>query len=298
MISNISIINNNRLVINDLTFKNAKTSAIKTNGELDLNNCMFINNEAQYGGAIYIDNKNISTKIDKCIFDGNKATSYGGAIFSNQGNDVTIQNSVFCNKNYSKSKGSSIASSGNIYISHNLFYTNIGQDIKCEIYVISGILNADNNYFDGSMTAINNRGEAIVGLNYWGYNDIKYNETYKHYTDANNKIIIETANGTTTLNNWLISDYILDYTQPVNGPLHKLVTPVINKYRNRLEKENIVYDNFMNNLYNIQNSKEPIRSKYIIPAYINDITCYIGQEKDLITTDTLTLTIGNEEIEI
>ena len=286
--SNIAINNNNDLTIKNLTIKDVRrNSAIRNNHELHLENCTFKNNgtDVQYGGAIYIDNRNVDTTIDKCVFDGNRATLYGGAIFSNQGNDVSIQNSVFMNRNNANSKGSSIASAGNIYISKNLFYGNTGTaNIKCDIYIISGVANIENNYFDATLTNVeNNNGTVSAGLNYWGYNS---------FTNISN-----TIKGDIEIDTWLISEYNIDYTQPVNEPLHRMITPTINKYRNRLDKESIVYNNFIDNLHNIQGlNNEMIASQYNIPVSINNRSYSVGSVADITQTGILTLIIGKEQI--
>ena len=133
-----NIVNNGILTIKDLTFSNCEDTAIKTTNELHLNNCIFKNNGScsiQYGGAIYINNKNKSTTITNCTFNGNKASLYGGAIYSVKGNDVTIKNNEFTNNGCESTGGSSIAIHGNMYISQNIFYDNIGQS---EIYILDG----------------------------------------------------------------------------------------------------------------------------------------------------------------
>ncbi len=226
-----NIINQGVLTIKDLTFKNCITTAITTTNELHINNCIFDNNgscdnenNVQYGGAIYINNKNKSTTIKNCTFNGNKASIYGGAIYSNKGNDITIQNNEFTNNGCNNKDGSSIAVNGKMYISNNIFYDNNGQS---EIYTFDGQAIIENNYFDGKCNIIiSNRlqnTDIQCNLNYFGYND---------YNNIQEKML-----GSVKIDSWLISDYDIEYTEPQQGNVITKITPRINKYKNNLEIE-------------------------------------------------------------
>lgn len=259
-LTNCNIENIGKLIVEDLIFTKSEDSALKNNGELIVQKCTFMDNSAAYGAAIYIDSKNINTEVANCTFNKNKASVYGGAIFSNKGNDVTITLSTFSNNNEGKMKGSSIASTGNIYISQNMFYNNIG---ACEIYIINGQLEAENNYFDGNITALENKGTAICNLNYWGYNDI-------------NDITIN-GDGTTTIDSWLISNYTIDYTQPVGEPLQKIITTMINQYKNKTQPGENKYKDVIGNVPIMINDDEEKLNKPITRTDEN-ITIIIGQQ--------------------
>ena len=222
-----NIINDGSLIITDLTFENCTTTAIYNNSELHLDNCNFVNNgncdTTTKGGAIYINNKNKSTIIQHCTFNGNKASLYGGAIFSEKGNDIIIQYNTFTQNGCENTSGSSISVNGKMYIANNNFYNNIGQS---EIHILNGNINIENNYFDGSLTYnIDNHmgGNVQCNLNYFGYND---------YESIKNK-----APSNITIDNWLRSSYELEYTQPINSPVLAKITPRINKYQVKTEKE-------------------------------------------------------------
>lgn len=62
---------------------------------ISLKNCTFIGNTAEYGGVIYINNGNL--EIENCLFLNNYAIQYGGAIAIEKANKVTIKKSSFIN---------------------------------------------------------------------------------------------------------------------------------------------------------------------------------------------------------
>ena len=155
------------------------------------------------------------------MFNHNVASLYGGAIFSNKGNDVTIQYCTFGELNCANNHGSSISINGNMYIKENIFYNNRGND---EIYVMNGTLEAEDNYFEGNITNINNlNGSVSANLNYWGYNNIDDIE--------------QTWAGQIIVDNWLISHYEMHYTEPVLGNVQTHIQGKINQYQSRLKTE-------------------------------------------------------------
>ncbi len=236
--ANCSIQNDGVLTINDVRFtrtENEYYSAIVTNNKLYVKNCTFIDQKAQYGAAIYIDSKNKNTEIIECTFNANDASLYGGAIFSNKGNDVKIQSCTFGESNYANNHGSSISTNGNMYIKDNIFYGNNGND---EIYVMGGTLEAEDNFFDAKIgTIFNYNGIVSANLNYWGYND--------------NDSIQTTWQGPAgiSIDNWLISDYEIHYTEPELNRPQKHITGVVNKYQNKMEDEITTYKNINGKMF-------------------------------------------------
>ena len=75
-----------------------------------LNNCTFINNTAQYGGAVSM--KGGSLEISDCLFINNTAYNYGGAItafaYDTSKPKVKIRNSVFVNSSSLNDAGGAI----------------------------------------------------------------------------------------------------------------------------------------------------------------------------------------------
>ena len=258
-LTNCSIDNIGHLIIKNITFKDSEDTVIKNNGELYVQECTFKNNSAQYGAAIYIDNRNVKTEIDKCIFNGNIASLYGGAIFSNQGNDVIIKESTFTNNKCQNYQGSSIASYGYIYISQNMFYKNIGNS---DIFIANGICDAENNYFDGSICSIKNQGTTNCELNYWGWNTLSN---------------IKQNNTTIDFDSWLLSRYDIEYKEPTLGDIHQIITAKIDQYKNRLENEISSYKQVIGN----------------VPITVNNTTKYLNEEMDF-ANQNITLKIGQE----
>lgn len=259
-LSNCTIQNDGVLTIHDLTFRNSHDSVIKTNNKLYINDCTFMYNQAQYGAAIYIDSQNQDTEITNCTFNYNNASLYGGAIFSNKGNNVTIEYSTFGQQNRAETHGSSISTNGNMYLNNNIFYNNDGND---EIYVMSGSLEAENNYFDGGITSINNlNGEVAANLNYWGYNDIIEIDT-KAYK------------GQVLIDNWLYSDYEIRYTEPVLGDVHQYIIGHINKFKSRLEPDITNYKELQGKVVKVDGFYHNLNDE--IETNVSEF--YIGQVK-------------------
>ena len=212
------IINNKELLIDECTFTHSTESAIITNDKITIYNCIFDNNCADYGACIYIKNQNSSTIIDKCIFTNNNAQYYGGCIYSNKGNDIEITNCEFYNQNHATLNGTSISIYGNAYISHNVFYNNIGAN---EIYLMNGNIEMDTNIFDANIDAVNILyGYIDADFNYWGYND---------EDDINNIISSQNIN----INNYLISR--CQTTRKDNNSFYAI--GLIDQYTNRLQFE-------------------------------------------------------------
>ena len=85
------------VVINDLTFINGINCCLYLYNNLTtINNCKFINNSGDYGGAIVTSGE---LRINNCYFYNNYAKKNGGAIYAyypfNGKNSVKITNSIF-----------------------------------------------------------------------------------------------------------------------------------------------------------------------------------------------------------
>lgn len=89
--------------IENLTFRNSKGGAVKVNARAAIfTNCVFANNSAEEGGAIYGDGIFI-----ECTFINNSASSYGGAVRGNG----TFTNCIFTNN--SAWRGGAVEGRGN-----------------------------------------------------------------------------------------------------------------------------------------------------------------------------------------
>ena len=113
----------------NVTFENSKSiayngeyyigGAISCSGELELTNCIFKNNSADRGGAIFALR---GGEINNCTFIGNIASEEGGAIFiSNQA--MEISDSLFIN-NSALDGGGAVYTKANLSINHSNFEGN------------------------------------------------------------------------------------------------------------------------------------------------------------------------------
>ena len=121
-LSGVNIINHGTIEIKNVTVENAQASindqynnsfggAIYNPGEhydpyLYLTNCVFINNSARYGGAIYMTHGHL--KIINTTFDSNTAYNYGGAIAAGENSIIDIYDSNFINDKSEKDSGGAI----------------------------------------------------------------------------------------------------------------------------------------------------------------------------------------------
>ena len=119
-ISNLNIINQGNLFAQNVIFVNSTANselgyggAIYCSREsynVYLTNCSFINNSANFGGAIYLNGGVL--EISDCIFVNNTASHYGGAIAcdspSNYYSKVTVKKSRFINDSSLSDAGGAI----------------------------------------------------------------------------------------------------------------------------------------------------------------------------------------------
>lgn len=133
---NVVFKNGNGLMVGEFpkSFAGSIYSAYST-CHVSLKNCSFVENNAEYGGAIYIGGGYID--IQDCLFLNNFALQFGGAVAIEKANKVTVRNSRFIN-DYSI------------------------QDAGGAIYVIDSVLDAsDLNIINCSATF----GGAVAALN-------------------------------------------------------------------------------------------------------------------------------------
>lgn len=215
--------NESILETTNCTFTKAPAGAIYTDGSASIVDCIFQDNNSDKGACIYIANKNYKTSITGCQFNRNNASLYGGCIYSYKVNDIEILNNEFTDNNNALLGGSCIYGYGNITISSNSFYGNIG---KNQINLLRGNFAIDKNLFEKAY--VNDEGqqwntpiypqqdpEIDADFNYWGSNNLDEIKTY--------------TNGI-TINNYLIGDYTISDD-------NQHITYTIDKYINSLEKE-------------------------------------------------------------
>ena len=93
-ISNSGILNaENTVFINSSKSSKDFGGAIYSTAQVNINNCTFINNTGEYGGAIYIENAKLDIRNSKFI--ENQAYNYGGAISGENNAEIIIKNTSF-----------------------------------------------------------------------------------------------------------------------------------------------------------------------------------------------------------
>ena len=136
--------NTNSLTVKDSTFINNHANyggAISTSAALSISNSNFKSNSAKYGGAIdvnymeYADPGDViadkKANIANTVFSNNKATKQGGAIYSNA--KLVISKSSF-DSNYADAAGSISIASGTAKISGTTFSKNSYGNILFSLY--------------------------------------------------------------------------------------------------------------------------------------------------------------------
>lgn len=94
----ISGSSNSEINANNVIFKDSKSGSIISSSSsltINLDNCTFMNNTNEYGGAIKIENGILN--INNCLFINNHARLYGGVISSDGNAKINIKKSKFIN---------------------------------------------------------------------------------------------------------------------------------------------------------------------------------------------------------
>ena len=157
-LDSLTIMSQAKLNANNIIFLNSDSrhpdrlgGAVYSTDSANFINCTFINNSADFGGAVYSAKADLS--ITNCTFINNTAYIYGGSIavdgVNNKKTDVSIKNAVFINDT-SESAG------GGVYLKYTYF---IGDNIN--------ISNSISN-FGSAFTLLNSNSKLT---NIYGYNN-------------------------------------------------------------------------------------------------------------------------------
>ena len=136
-------------------------------------NCVFRSNRAgdDKGGAIFSDG---NLEIEDCLFDSNKAKVDGGAIFCKK--NVTVKRSVFINNKASgaiiaECWGGAICADGDVYIDNSTFENNSAGDYGGAIHAANVYINKGqgkqsiNTFFRNNKAGDNDGGAIFVRYN-------------------------------------------------------------------------------------------------------------------------------------
>jgi len=210
------------------------------NATINIDNCSFIDNEAQLGGGVYISTATDSgvIRISRSTFSGNVAHSGGGlyaqtfsqidleetVFFQNiVGGDgggfyatstsgkLTISNSRF-ERNIAGNTGGGflVGSSGQIIILRSNFSDNIADNGAGSYAVASGKINISNSTFSGN---IGNNGGGIYALSSSGQITISYNIFSKNSAQIGGGVYAEGSSGEIVIT----SNRFIDNVAATNG---------------------------------------------------------------------------------
>ena len=150
-LTNFKILNNGNLRANNTVFTNLIPTTVNYdnsyggaiyapyNKNIFLDNCIFINNTANYGGVIYANGGNVS--ILNSIFLNNCANSFGGAVVCESRVKLIINNSQFINTISKNGVGGAIYLTSSSLISSNLTISNSSAKFGGAITALSSSLN-------------------------------------------------------------------------------------------------------------------------------------------------------------
>ncbi len=145
---------------------------------VDLTNCTFLNNNAEYGGAIYIDTSTLYVR--GCTFINNNAFNYGGSITAEYDSQVVISNSKFINSTSTDDAG------GAIYLRQSSLNANNVEFTECYSTFGSGITSLSSSVTLTSVKAKNNRAHWNGGVIYHMYGAFSISDSSFTNNSANN----------------------------------------------------------------------------------------------------------------
>ena len=129
-----------------------------------LEKCTFINNTAEYGGAVFVESGDLS--ITDCNFIDNHAYNFGGALSACSGASIRIKNSKFINDYSSNDAG------GAVYLVLSYLSASNMSVINCSSTFGSGITSLNSTTALFNLTAVNNTAKYEGGVIYQMYGGI------------------------------------------------------------------------------------------------------------------------------
>ncbi|MGN1362769.1 MAG: hypothetical protein ACI4VU_03475 [Methanobrevibacter sp.] len=204
-----------------------------------IDNCTFVNNSAENGGAIGFETSSMTSGdriaiINGCTFVNNSA-EYGGALAVDSSMNITVSNNKFIN-NTAKYGGALVLgttkerfdSNGNITLKNNTMTNNMASIEANEIYALKSNVNAYVKFNDLTATKLSDNLSAIVTDDMGnkisgGYISYYLNEAYVGKSSlingSSSLIYVGFRNGTYTLNG--------DYSYGVNRSNNKKGTVIV-----------------------------------------------------------------------
>lgn len=146
--------------------------------EIKLDNCTFINNSAEYGGAISMSSGSLD--IANSLFINNCALRYGGAISAISDVKLNIRNSKFINDTSIGDAG------GAIYLLDSKLTLNNASIINCSATFGAAITSLSSTLTLTKLNAIGNLAKYDGGAIYQMYNKISISDSYFSNNHASN----------------------------------------------------------------------------------------------------------------
>ena len=94
--------------------------------EATVSGCIFIDNMAREGGAVYVDGGNADVKFKNCTFMDNTA-GRGGAVFESSADGGTFESCLFANNRATATHGGAIRSDNPSLLTNTVFYNNTAE---------------------------------------------------------------------------------------------------------------------------------------------------------------------------
>ena len=123
--------------------------AIYVEGHVSIDHSRFFDNEANFGGAIYMYTAGSDLTISSSTFDSNTSPSgNGGAIYANTGIAVSVTNSSFTSNEATVGSGGAIYSEGAVTVKGSTFFNNSADaGTGGALFVPNGTIDVDNSTF-------------------------------------------------------------------------------------------------------------------------------------------------------
>ena len=155
---------------------------------LELNNCSFKNNTADFGGAIYMEGGYLI--MDNCSFSGNSAKNYGGAI-SVENTMVSITNSVFDDNDAFNDAGGAIYSRDSYLMIENTNVTSSSAVFGGAITSLNSTLSISKSKFKKNNAAF--YGGAVFAM--YGEAELTDNEFVNNSAVSGGGLFIDNSKG-------------------------------------------------------------------------------------------------------
>ena len=181
-LTNLTILNKNTLDASNTVFEsmnpccidnygNTRGGAIyaSENRNIYLDNCTFINNSAEYGGAIYLNGGNII--INNTLFQNNIAYNFGGAIATGSKTRLCIYNSRFIADRSTNDAAGAIYVYSSTLVGSNVSFVNCSSTFGAAITSLSSVMKLSDIF------ASNNTARYDGGAIYQMYGDISLNSS-------------------------------------------------------------------------------------------------------------------------